>query len=47
VVGSNSRDELSIGAPGYSQAKAGFILGIVSIVVAIINWIVTVAILTS
>jgi hypothetical protein len=47
VLGSNSRDELNIGAPGYSQAKAGYILGIVSIAVAIINWIVTAVILTS
>jgi hypothetical protein len=47
VLGSSARSEIGAGASGYTQAKAGFILGIVAIAGSIVMWVVSVAILTS
>jgi hypothetical protein len=47
VLGSSARSDIGTGGNGYTQAKAGFILGIVAIAGSIVMWVVSVAIMTS
>ena len=47
VLGSSARSDIGAGGHGYTQAKAGFILGIVAIAGSVVMWIVSVVILTS
>jgi hypothetical protein len=47
VLGSSARSDIGPGGGGYTQAKAGFILGIVAIAGSIVMWVVSVIILSS
>jgi hypothetical protein len=47
VLGSSTRSDIGAGGNGYTQAKAGFILGLVAIAGSIVMWVVSVAIMTS
>jgi hypothetical protein len=47
VLGSSARSDIGAAGGGYTQAKAGFILGIVAIAGSIVMWVVSVIVISS
>ena len=47
VLGSSARSDIGAGGDGYTQAKAGFILGIVAVAGSLVVWVVAMIVVSS